>query len=114
MNNPELIDECRKDFEAFVRRGTYEGEDFLERHVNGEYVLNATIAGWAAWQGSKLYYAPKMTEAEAVSKAIDAIRQASMSEHNGVWDCLPNRISEKYAKAAFYATGIKFKEEDNG
>lgn len=43
---------CREEFEAFVRRGQFPGENFLKRRLNGRYEMATTHAGWIAYQAA--------------------------------------------------------------
>ena len=50
-----MSDKDRESFEAFVRRGTREGEDFLERDSHGEYLLGVArgkaVSGGITYSG---------------------------------------------------------------
>ena len=98
-----------KDTAAFEKWALSEGLS-ISRNMSVrwvEYQDDKTDHAWDAWEAARDRYAPKLTEAEAVAKAADAIHAVI---HQAVVEPEARRM-KRAAETALRAAGIKFRDE---
>ena len=98
-----MTDKDRQMFEAWAKDHGWDIRRIDNPSGFVEFISHDTMQIWLGWKAAAAYYAPKLTEAEAVSSAVSVL------------DALDDEGStlahRRWAEEVLRAAGIKFKDE---